>query len=203
MVAGAIRDALRGVAGDQLALGLEDRVGQAIRGIENAAGHFGPNDSLQGVVDRGDDAVVAWREAARHGALLDQVQTSVVRELAYMDDLIPPDLKKDQGPMVLASFWVGLDRASADTLSEVGRLFFEVASSGVPAARWLKIYKAANGLRLNSVSQAIQVLQQVKDAEDEDHQLRYSYAAQRQRAVDMMEDDEVEAPGDVGFEEVS
>jgi hypothetical protein len=203
-VAGEIRDALAGEAGDQLVLGLSDRVGRAIAGIEKSAGFYSPDATLEQVVELGPEAVLAWQQAKGHGAYLDDVTFRVVRELALMDDLIPPELRRDQGQMVMGAFWVGLDRASEEVLTKVGRTFFEPSTSySVPAGRWLKIFKTANGLRLNSPRVAIEVLRAIKDVEDQDHFERYSARARSVPAGDVTfyEDDEAEDPGTVGFSE--
>ena len=168
-----IQSMLRGNAGDAMFKSLQPTVDTAIKGIEAAAAHYGPEDTLEQVVDRGDEAVAAWRSAQAHEATLDRVLNTVVRNSRFVD-LIEPALLTDLGAYWMAAFFMPWparaigDYTPYDALVKIGT---ELDRSGVvwkvPGGRWLEIHRLC-GLRLNSPAEAAELLASLqKDMHDQ------------------------------------
>jgi hypothetical protein len=200
-----VQDMLRGDEGHDMFRSLQPAVDEAIKGIEAASEHYGPESSLAEVVERGDEAVAAWRGAQAHERKLDQLLNTVVRPTRFVE-LIDPALLTDLGPYWMAAFFMARavgDYTQFDTLVTVGK---ELDRSGVawkvPGGRWLFIYRLC-GLRLNSPAEAAELLkslQQGQYAELQRHTPRQA-GPQRQGAVDA-EELQVQTTEPDGFEEV-
>jgi hypothetical protein len=166
-----IRDLLRGDPGDDLMASLRGVVEDALGGIEHASTFYSPSTTAAELINMGDEATQAWRDAADHGALLDRLYNEVISPLTLLE-VIPPELVTDAGYRIRGVWLVDADRAF--TADHIGKLMMRPNTNwSVPGGRWLEAHKTAGGLRLNSPSVVIDILSEARRVERAADQERY------------------------------
>jgi hypothetical protein len=169
----------QGDAGDELITSLRPMADEAITGIKTARGFYNADTTAATVIDLGDEAARAWREAGAHEVTLDRLFGEVLMPMTHLG-LIPPEVRVDIGDLLHAA-WI-IDPAKARELSQVGRhLLTSKLQYNVPGGRWLTIVNIG-GLHLNTPRQAIAILKGVKDAGAAADAERYSIQKQREDA---------------------
>jgi hypothetical protein len=157
-----VRDLLLGEAGDQLVGSLQGEMAKAIGVIQEAAASYGPDVTADRVIELGMEAVAAWRKAEKAGAYLDQVLNTVARPMTILE-LIPPEVAAELGAGHLLGILVA---ERAEILNEVGLILSHPTTAfKIPGERWIRIFRLADGIRLNSPRKAAEIYEGIRDAE--------------------------------------
>jgi hypothetical protein len=186
-----LRDLVAGEAGDELIGSLQPVVARAIDGILACVeAGIGPDTTPEQILELEPEAAAAYKAARlEHAPLLDRVLNEVLRPTTVPAELelFPAHLWPDYGQLLLASWFMPLDRAVGtggyDGLVQVASILNrqvtppEGAMGGtggyVPGQRWLEIHQLC-GLRLNTPRQAVAVLDRFYDQQQAEYSERYA-----------------------------
>lgn len=153
--------ALHTDAGDDLVLSLRPAFDRAVTGLHDAAALFGPETTPAQILDLGDAAATAWRALPAHRTILDRTYQLTSWSLSSVWRLTGPrDYVQPQQPHLA---WI-LDGAHRNDVAAAAEVFFRSNASS-PGGRWHALIAAGFRLRLNTPSEARDLLDAYEQAQ--------------------------------------